>query len=329
MDAFQSPTASSRRDKEEPGPVSVTIPASPFMQKLGFGTGVSVYLMKRSPRGLSRSPWAVKKINSGCSRSQRSLFQRRLREEARTLRNLRHPNIVGYRALAEAADGSLCLAMEFGGERSLHELIEERRERGLGAFPAHTILHVALSVARGLQYLHTEQRLLHGDIKSPNVVVRGAFEAVKICDVGVSLPLDENLTVADGSLRYVGTEPWLPPEALPPPGAISDRADVFAFGLTLWEMLALSVPHLPPAPSGSPDGDDDDDDEDEDSLSEDSWDEAAFRAALGSRPALPAAALDPAQAAVRELFCACTAAPPRQRPPAARIVRALESRQRP
>lgn len=49
----------------------------------------------RSPRGLSRSPWAVKKINSGCSKSQRSLYQQRLREEAQTLRNLQHPNIVG------------------------------------------------------------------------------------------------------------------------------------------------------------------------------------------------------------------------------------------
>ncbi|CAN8205166.1 unnamed protein product [Coccothraustes coccothraustes] len=316
MDTFQSPTPSSRQDKAEPGPVSVTIPASPFMQKLGFGTGVSVYLMKRSPRGLPRSPWAVKKINSGCSQSQRSLFQRRLREEARTLRNLRHPNIVGYRALTEAPDGSLCLAMEFGGEKSLNDLIEERREQGLGMFPAPTILHVALSMARGLQYLHTEQRLLHGDIKSPNVVVRGAFEAVKICDVGVSLPLDENLTVSDPSLPYVGTEPWWPPEALQAGAAISDRADVFAFGLTLWEMLALSVPHLPLPAS----------DEDDSSCSEDSWDESAFRAALGSRPPLPAEALrEAAQAPVRELFCACTARLPRQRPPAARIVSALQA----
>ncbi|KAM7027981.1 lymphokine-activated killer T-cell-originated protein kinase [Passerculus sandwichensis] len=315
MDTFQSPTPSARRDKAEPGPVSVTIPASPFMQKLGFGTGVSVYLMKRSPRGLPRSPWAVKKINAGCSQSQRSLFQRRLREEARTLRNLRHPNIVGYRALTKAPDGSLCLAMEFGGEKSLNDLIEERREQGLGMFPANTILHVALSMARGLQYLHTEQRLLHGDIKSPNVVVRGAFDTVKICDVGVSLPLDENLTVSDPSLCYVGTEPWSPPEALEPGGAISDRADVFAFGLTLWEMLALNVPHLPPLR---------DDGSDEDSCSEDSLDEAAYQAALGSRPPLPAeAAQEPSQRPVRELFCACTAREPPRRPPAATIVTAL------
>ncbi|XP_030125615.4 lymphokine-activated killer T-cell-originated protein kinase [Taeniopygia guttata] len=406
MDTFQSPAPSSRRDRDDPGPASVTIPASPFMRKLGFGTGVSVYLMERSPRGHSRSPWAVKKINSGCSRSQRSLFQRRLRDEARILRSLRHPNIVGYRALAAAPDGSLCLAMEFGGERSLQDRIEERRERGLGAFPAPTVLRVALCVARGLQYLHTEQRLLHGDIKSPNVVVRGAFETVKICDVGVSLRLDENLTVSDPCARYVGSEPWLPPEALEPGGIVSDRSDVFALGLTLWEMLALAVPHLPPPPEGrdsrleedfrledsrladsvskdsrleDSQGEDSqlvdshledshlddstlddshlEDSQGEDShledsqledsqledsqgddsqienshladsmsSSDDSWDEAAFRAALGSRPALPRAVLVPAQAPVLELFCACTAAAPRQRPPAAAIVRALES----
>ncbi|NXO46248.1 TOPK kinase, partial [Locustella ochotensis] len=227
-----------------PSPVSVTIPASPFMQKLGFGTGVSVYLMERSPRGAWRSPWAVKKVSSACSRRRRSLCQRRLREEARTLRGLRHPNIVGFRALSVAADGSLCLAMELGGRRSLLDLIEERRGRGLGPFPPAEILAVARSVARGLQYLHEECRLLHGDIKSPNVVVRGAFEAVKICDVGVSLPLDENLQVSDPELCYVGTDPWKPPEALAPGGIISDRSDIFAFGLTLWEMLALSIPHL-------------------------------------------------------------------------------------
>lgn len=43
------------------------------------------------------------------------------------------------------------------------------------------------------QYLHNEKRLLHGDMKSCNVVIKGDFETVKICDVGVSLTLDENM----------------------------------------------------------------------------------------------------------------------------------------
>ncbi|NWI96720.1 TOPK kinase, partial [Pitta sordida] len=265
------------------GPASVTIPASPFMQKLGYGTGVNVYLMKRSPRGVSCSPWAVKKINPKCNRSQRSLYQERLREEAKILRDLQHPNIVGYRALTEAPDGSLCLAMEFGGEKSLNDLIEERREKGLGPFPAETIGKVALSMARGLQYLHQEKKLLHGDLKSSNVVVKGDFESVKICDVGVSLPLDENMTVSDPGLSYIGTEPWKPPEALEEGGIITDRSDIFAFGLTLWEMMTLSIPHLEQLGDDSQEG----------SFSEDDFDEEAFYAALGTRPALDLEQLDP------------------------------------
>lgn len=44
-----------------------------------------------------------------------------------------------------------------------------------------------------LKYLHNEKKLLHGDMKSCNVVIKGDFESIKICDVGVSLPLDENM----------------------------------------------------------------------------------------------------------------------------------------
>ncbi|XP_064507300.1 lymphokine-activated killer T-cell-originated protein kinase [Pseudopipra pipra] len=314
MDTFQSPASSSRRERLDAGPVSVTIPTSPFMQKLGYGTGVNVYLMKRSPRGLSRSPWAIKKINSKCNRSQQSLYGERLREEAKILRDLQHPNIVGYRALTEAPDGSLCLAMEFGGEKSLNDLIEERREQGLGPFPARTIFQVALSMARGLKYLHNEKKLLHGDIKSPNVVVRGDFEAVKICDVGVSLPLDENMTVSDPRLSYVGTEPWKPREALEEGGTITDRSDIFAFGLTLWEMLTLSVPHLQ-LETG----------DEEDSLDEDLFDEDAFYAALGTRPALNLEELqDPSYQPIIDLFSVCTSQDPGKRPSAARILEVLE-----
>lgn len=57
----------------------------------------------------------------------------------------------GYRAFTEANDGSMCLAMEYGGEKSLNDLIEERSAERLGPFPAATIFKVALSMARGLK----------------------------------------------------------------------------------------------------------------------------------------------------------------------------------
>lgn len=49
----------------------------------------------RSPRGLSHSPWAVKKINPRCNDHYQSMYQKRLIDEAKILKNLHHPNIVG------------------------------------------------------------------------------------------------------------------------------------------------------------------------------------------------------------------------------------------
>ena len=58
------------------------------------------------------------------------------------------------------------------------------------------------SVASALDYLHREKRILHGDMKSGNVLVIGDFKTVKICDFGVALRLDENLVVAEDEVIF-------------------------------------------------------------------------------------------------------------------------------
>nr|XP_019963835.1 PREDICTED: lymphokine-activated killer T-cell-originated protein kinase [Paralichthys olivaceus] len=316
-DSFKTPKSIRVKSCGINGGTPITIPASPFMKKLGCGTGVNVYLMDRMGK-LNASPWAVKKINSKCAARQVAVYQKRLNEEAKVLKGINHPNIVGFRAFATAKDGSKCLAMEYGGEQSLNDLIEKRREDGLKAFPAANIEKVALHVARGLQYLHNERKLLHGDMKSCNVVIKGDFETVKICDVGVSLQLDENLSVSDPRAVYIGTEPWKPMEALEEGGDISNKADIFAYGLTLWEMMTLAMPHLEML------GDDGDEEDDEDST-EESFDEDAYYERLGTRPALDAEALGSSYRRMVELFYLCTEEDPKKRPSAAQIVQALES----
>lgn len=316
---FKTPRTVRVRSCGSNGGTPITIPASPFMKKLGCGTGVNVYLMNRVGK-LNASPWAVKKINSRCATKQKAVYQKRLNEEAKVLKGISHPNIVGFRAFTTAKDGSKCLAMEYGGEKSLNDLIEKRREDGLKAFPAANIEKVALHVARGLQYLHNEKKLLHGDMKSCNVVIKGDFETVKICDVGVSLPLDENMRVSDPKADYIGTEPWKPKEALEEGGEITDKADIFAFGLTLWEMMTLAMPHL----EMLEDDGDEEEDEEEDSV-EESFDEDAYYERLGTRPALDAEALGSSYRRMVELFYLCTEEEPKKRPSAGQIVQALES----
>lgn len=78
------------------------IPASPLMTKLGFGTGIAVYLLNKTAKKNNKSsPWAIKKCLKDKTDKTYSL---RLAAEADILRNLSHPNIVGFRAFQKADD---------------------------------------------------------------------------------------------------------------------------------------------------------------------------------------------------------------------------------
>ena len=67
-----------------------------------------------------RSPWAVKKVNRRHALTQ---FGQRLEDEARVLRSLSHPNIIGYRGFNKKKDGMHALVME-DGHRALLDIID-------------------------------------------------------------------------------------------------------------------------------------------------------------------------------------------------------------
>ena len=150
-----------------------------------------------------------------------------------------HENIIGFRGYLKSEDGRNCLAMEVGGE-SLGDLLEKRFENDLGPFPPDIIIKVAYSIAKALNYLHNEKNILHGDIKPYNVVIKNNFEDIKLCDFGVSIKLnDENITE-----KYVGTPIYSAPECIKgDKKTITEKSDIFSFGLILWEMIALFPPH--------------------------------------------------------------------------------------
>ena len=67
------------------------------MTRLGYGTGVNVYLMKRGPKeGLPRSPWAIKRLNQ-FGKKMKSQIMERMKTEIEILRNFKHPNIIAFR----------------------------------------------------------------------------------------------------------------------------------------------------------------------------------------------------------------------------------------
>ena len=69
------------------------------------------------------------------------------------------------------------------------------------------------------------------------------FKKVKLCDFGVAIHLKDDLSEPlNENDFYTGTQPWCSKEVLED-GPITDKADIFAYGLLIWEMLALDVPH--------------------------------------------------------------------------------------
>ena len=90
------------------------------------------------------------------------------------LKNLNHPNIVGFRGFTKSEDGRDVLVME-DCDASLGDILEQRRESDPKPFPPNEIVLVLRDIAQALHYLHEEKHLLHCDIKSFNILIKGSF----------------------------------------------------------------------------------------------------------------------------------------------------------
>ncbi|KZC13300.1 Lymphokine-activated killer T-cell-originated protein kinase, partial [Dufourea novaeangliae] len=250
MAEFKTPTTKRYKSRVQDNPelqTPIKIPASPFLEQIGYGCGVSVFCLERSPKvGFSRSPWAIKKRNRRVEEGK--TYNERIRFEAELLRKLNHPNIIGFRAFTEVSRGDgvdPCLAME-KLDASLGDKIEQKLDAAEDPFPAKDILKITYEIVKGLEYLHHTAHILHGDMKSYNVLVSEDYNRVKLCDFGVSVPLTESLELdaSKGDFMYIGTECWSAPEIIHEDGPVTNKADIWACGLVVWEMIALSTPHL-------------------------------------------------------------------------------------
>ncbi|CAL7947718.1 unnamed protein product [Xylocopa violacea] len=331
MSEFKTPTTTRYKSRHQDDPelqTPIKIPASPFLKQIGYGCGVNVFSLERSPKvGFTRSPWAIKKRNSKIVENKK--YTDRIRFEAEILRKLNHPNIVGFRGFTEVSNGEPCLAME-KLDASLGDKIEEKLDIGDGPFAAKDILNITYEIAKGLEYLHYTARILHGDIKSYNVLISEDYKIVKLCDFGVSLPLTESLELdtSKGNFTYIGTECWSAPEIISEEGPVTNKADIWACGLVVWEMIALSPPHVETSEMDESYSDDsmygiqNKTADEHDVNMDDSYGflNETVNTKYGTRPPLPAIDLGKEYERVFEVFFVCTTADYKVRPSAKGLV---------
>jgi hypothetical protein len=107
-----------------------------------------------------------------------------------------------------------------------------------GVWPWHLVKRVAAGTARGMCYLHSgNPPVLHRDLKSANILLDESYTA-KLADFGLS----RLKAVRSGMTGNCGTVQWMAPEVLCSED-YAEPADVYSFGIILWEMLTQECPY--------------------------------------------------------------------------------------
>jgi serine/threonine protein kinase len=169
---------------------------------------------------------AVKQLKSGSGQGERE-FQ----AEVEIISRVHHRHLVSLVGYCIAGNQRM-LVYEFVANNTLeHHLYAKDGP----VMDWNTRMKIALGSAKGLAYLHEDchPRIIHRDIKAANILLDNNFEAM-VADFGLAkLTTDTNTHV---STRVMGTFGYLAPEYASS-GKLTDRSDVFSFGVMLLELL--------------------------------------------------------------------------------------------
>ncbi|KAF7809614.1 serine/threonine-protein kinase STY17 isoform X1 [Senna tora] len=156
---------------------------------------------------------------------------REFAQEVYIMRKIRHKNVVQFIG-ACTQPPNLCIVTEFMSRGSIHDFLHKQR----GVFKLPSLLKVAIDVSKGMNYLH-QSNIIHRDLKSANLLM-DENEVVKVADFGVA-----RVQAQSGAMTSeTGTYRWMAPEIIEHK-PYDQKADVFSFGIVLWELLTGELPY--------------------------------------------------------------------------------------
>ena len=206
---------------------------------LGRGGMGAVYKGRQTKLDRDVAIKVLPKTCIGGEDDQRHFAERFLRE-AQAMAKLDHPAILSVYDFGETLEGHLYFVMEFIDGMDIQQYL---RHHG-GTLPEEHALAITAHVLDALAYAHSHG-IIHRDIKPANVLLNREGR-VKIADFGLAKRFGEGPDAADPGLTMsnvaVGTRDFIAPEALEAGDPVDHRADLYAVGVMLYQMLTGKLP---------------------------------------------------------------------------------------
>lgn len=199
-----------------------------ILSRLGKGTMGSVF----HARHLSEQKEVALKVLSLRYAQDRAVISR-FKREASVLSKLQHTNIVRCHGMGKI-HGLRFLVMEYVNGGTLKQLLKTRERLSV-----EDALCIILDVAHALKYAH-DHHIIHRDIKPDNVLI-GHDGVVKLADLGLAKPVDDNLSLTMSGIG-IGTPMYMPPEQMRSAKSVDARSDIYALGVMLFVMLCKHKP---------------------------------------------------------------------------------------
>lgn len=209
-----------------------------IMGQIATGGMATVYLARIRDGAKAGELVAIKKIHPHLEREEN--FAKMFLDEARVASRIAHPNVVRARAM-ENLNG-LCLVMDYVDGEQLRHFMQSPGTPN-NRIPLPIALRIASDMLHGLHAAHELRDgagamlgVVHRDVSPQNVLV-GRDGITRLTDFGIARARGRLAVTREGLVR--GKLRYMAPEQARPQGAPPDRrADVFAAGIIIWEMLA-------------------------------------------------------------------------------------------
>lgn len=201
-----------------------TIDAKDFTLDKQIGTGSFSEVYKGRWNG---APVAIKRFLYVDVDAQKEILDDFLKETA-LMSSLHHPNIVKFYGAAKNHP-YLYIISEYCERGSLNTILSNKS----APLSNRKLLGMTVDIARGMTYLHgSDPPIIHRDLKSGNLLCDKNW-TIKVADFGLS-------RVADRTRRMTlcGTAETCAPEVLSKNYTYTEKADVYSFGIVLWEMFS-------------------------------------------------------------------------------------------